>query len=104
MSTVYSHRRNKSWRLTSSSCRIQVGDQFSDTADQGPHNSKVQYDKILGYIEEGKKEGATLHLGGNAVKDSKEGYFIEVRELAAATVSLLIDARFLANNLHGCKT
>jgi aldehyde dehydrogenase (NAD+) len=42
----------------------------------------VQYDKILGYIEQGKKEGATLHLGGNAVKDKKDGYFIEVRGLA----------------------
>jgi aldehyde dehydrogenase (NAD+) len=57
---------------------IQVGDQFSDKADQGPHNSKTQYDKIMGYIEEGKKEGATLHLGGNALNDGKDGYFIEV--------------------------
>ena len=58
-------------------CSIEVGDQFGN-ADQGPHNSKVQYDKIMGYIEQGKKEGANLHLGGNAVQSDKQGYFIEV--------------------------
>ena len=31
--------------------------------------------KILGYIESGKTEGATVHLGGN--KYGNEGYFIE---------------------------
>ena len=30
----------------------------------------------MGYIESGKKEGATIHLGGERV--GKEGYFIEV--------------------------
>lgn len=55
---------------------ITVGDNFDKENAQGPQNSKMQYDKILGYIDAGKKEGATLHLGGNAKKQGK-GYFIE---------------------------
>lgn len=30
----------------------------------------------MGYIEQGKKEGATLHLGGDS--DGGKGYFINV--------------------------
>ena len=53
-----------------------VGDNFDKKNDQGPQNSKMQYEKILGYIDSGKSDGATVHLGGNAVKatDGKKGY------------------------------
>lgn len=37
--------------------------------------SKEQYDKILRYIETGKKEGASLAAGGEAIKDG-EGLYI----------------------------
>lgn len=37
--------------------------------------SKVQFDKILSYIEHGKNEGATLLSGGKKV--GKKGYYIE---------------------------
>ncbi|KAJ9611440.1 hypothetical protein H2200_004624 [Cladophialophora chaetospira] len=54
---------------------IRVGDNFDNTTDQGPQNSKMQYDRIMNYIQSGKEEGATLHLGGHSV--GKKGYFIE---------------------------
>lgn len=58
--------------------QIKVGDNFSADVQQGPQNSKMQYEKILGYIESGKKEGATVHLGGNASSAGKDGgYYIE---------------------------
>ena len=61
--------------------KMTVGDNFDKSVDQGPQNSKMQYNKILGYIDSGKSEGATVHLGGNAIKASgggqKNGYFIE---------------------------
>jgi aldehyde dehydrogenase (NAD+) len=58
--------------------KMRVGNNFDNDNDQGPQNSKMQYDKILGYISSGKEEGATVHLGGNAVKnDNGKGYFIE---------------------------
>ncbi|KAK5101032.1 hypothetical protein LTS08_004638 [Lithohypha guttulata] len=60
--------------------KVKVGDNFDKEVDQGPQNSKMQYDKILSYIKSGQDEGATLHLGGKideiAQKGGK-GYFIQ---------------------------
>lgn len=58
---------------------LKVGDNFDETVDQGPMNSKMQLDKIQGYIETGKSEGATVHIGGEVVKvPGKEGgYYVE---------------------------
>ncbi|KAF4997544.1 hypothetical protein FDECE_12074 [Fusarium decemcellulare] len=58
--------------------KIKVGDNFDPATDQGPQNSKMQYDKILGYIESGKQEGATIALGGKAAATGTDGgYYIE---------------------------
>ena len=56
-----------------------VGDPFADDTFQGPQVTKSQYEKVLGYIESGKSEGATLATGGvphKNVGDGK-GFFIE---------------------------
>jgi len=52
-----------------------VGDAFTDGVDQGPLISKAQFEKVLGYIEKGKNEGARLVTGGHRIGDV--GYFIE---------------------------
>merc|ERR1712151_179758 len=41
----------------------------------GPQIDKIQFDKILGYIESGKEEGAKLALGGG--RDGDKGYFVQ---------------------------
>jgi len=55
------------------------GDTTSETdiplCDLGPQVDKIQFDKILGYIEKGKQEGATLALGGGRLGD--KGYFVQ---------------------------
>jgi acyl-CoA reductase-like NAD-dependent aldehyde dehydrogenase len=43
----------------------------------GPVISKRQMERVLGYIDLGKQEGATLLHGGNARPDKGGGYFIE---------------------------
>lgn len=54
-----------------------VGDPFHDDTFQGPQVTKAQYEKVLGYIESGKSEGATLAAGGEAYKDvNGKGFFI----------------------------
>lgn len=54
-----------------------VGDPFADDTFQGPQITKAQYEKVLGYIESGKSEGATLAFGGEAYKDvNGKGFFI----------------------------
>jgi len=62
-------------KLTEKTKNINVGDPFAPGVDQGPQVSQLQYDRIMGYIESGKKEGATVHVGGN--RHGTEGYFIE---------------------------
>jgi aldehyde dehydrogenase (NAD+) len=52
-----------------------VGDPFDLETEQGPQVSQEQFDKVMGYIEAGKKEGARMLVGGNRV--GKRGYFIE---------------------------
>ncbi|CAL5438485.1 unnamed protein product [Camellia sinensis] len=52
-----------------------VGDPFDPTVRQGPQVDKVQFDKILSYIEHGKREGATLLTGGKPC--GEKGYYIE---------------------------
>ncbi|KAI1644138.1 aldehyde dehydrogenase [Daldinia loculata] len=52
-----------------------VGDPFDEGTFQGPQVSKLQYDRIMGYIEEGKKGGATIETGGERHGD--KGYFIK---------------------------
>jgi len=49
------------------------GDGFSDV-DLGPQVSDEQQDRVFGYIEKGKAEGAKLQCGGGR---GKKGYFIE---------------------------
>lgn len=57
---------------------MKVGDNFDPSVDQGPQNSRMQFNKILGYIESGKQEGATIHLGGKVADAAGgKGYFIE---------------------------
>ncbi|KAI0098597.1 aldehyde dehydrogenase [Hypoxylon sp. NC0597] len=52
-----------------------VGDPFDEKTFQGPQVSQMQYDRIMGYIEEGKKEGATIEVGGE--RHGNKGYFIK---------------------------
>lgn len=56
---------------------VVVGDNFDESTDQGPQNSKLQHDKIKSYLEVGQKEGATVALGGKAHEAPGGGYFIQ---------------------------
>lgn len=53
-----------------------VGNPFELTTEQGPQVDKEQYQKILGLIETGKKQGAKLVAGGGKYED-RSGYFIQ---------------------------
>ncbi|ORZ20267.1 aldehyde dehydrogenase domain-containing protein [Absidia repens] len=52
-----------------------VGDPTDEATFQGPQISQVQYDRIMGYIESGKSEGAKVYLGG--ARHGDKGYFIQ---------------------------
>ncbi|KAK3041650.1 hypothetical protein RJ639_001460 [Escallonia herrerae] len=52
-----------------------VGDPFDPAVRQGPQVDKKQYERVLSYIEHGKREGATLLAGGKPC--DRKGYYIE---------------------------
>ncbi len=52
-----------------------VGDPFARETQQGPQVDRAQFDKIMGYIESGKQEGAKLLAGGSRV--GNKGFFVE---------------------------
>jgi aldehyde dehydrogenase (NAD+) len=52
-----------------------VGDPLDASTEQGPQIDDVQFDKIMGYIESGKRQGANLRFGGSRV--GERGYFIQ---------------------------
>ncbi|GKV06573.1 hypothetical protein SLEP1_g18448 [Rubroshorea leprosula] len=52
-----------------------VGDPFDPKVCQGPQVDRKQFEKIQYYIEQGKREGATLLTGGKAL--GNKGFYIE---------------------------
>ena len=55
--------------------RRTVGNPFDPNTMQGPQVDKVQFDRVMGYIETGVREGAQMLCGGTQVGD--RGYFIK---------------------------
>ncbi|HSM79853.1 MAG TPA: aldehyde dehydrogenase family protein [Bryobacteraceae bacterium] len=55
--------------------RRTVGDPFDPKTEQGPQVDSDQFNKVLGYIESGKQEGAKLLAGGG--RWGERGYFVE---------------------------
>ena len=62
-------------RLVSMNKSRKLGDPFDPETEQGPQVDKAQFDKIMHYIELGKREGAQCITGG--ARHGDRGYFIE---------------------------
>ncbi|KAF5748602.1 aldehyde dehydrogenase family 2 member C4-like [Tripterygium wilfordii] len=75
-------------KLVQKAKALVVADPFDPTSNQGPQVDKTQFEKILTYIEHGKREGATILAGGNRV-DIK-GYYIEPTIFADVKEDMLI--------------
>ncbi len=52
-----------------------VGDPFDPKTEQGPQVDEAQFEKVMGFIDSGRAEGAKLVCGGDRVGD--RGYFIQ---------------------------
>ena len=55
--------------------RRTVGDPLDAKTEQGPQVDEAQFEKVMSYIDAGRKEGANLKCGGGRVGD--RGYFVE---------------------------
>lgn len=69
-----------------------VGSPWHSGIFQGPQITKSQYDRILQYIETGKREGATLVTGGVPWKnvEGHKGFFIEPTVFSNVTADMTI--------------
>ncbi len=56
---------------------IKVGDPADPGTQLGPLISDEQYARVTGYIEEGKRGGAKVALGGSPSRANAGGYFVE---------------------------
>ena len=65
-----------------------IGDPLDEATTIGPMVSQRQLDIVLGYIEQGKAEGARLVVGGNRIAGN--GYYIEPTVFADVTDSMTI--------------
>lgn len=74
---------------------LQVGDPFEESTYQGPQVSQTQQERILGYIEAGKKDGATLLVGGD--RHGTEGYFVQPTVFADAKA----DSKVMSEEIFG---
>ncbi|MGA8029270.1 MAG: aldehyde dehydrogenase family protein [Bryobacteraceae bacterium] len=61
-------------RSTERAKRRTVGDPLDKKTEQGPQVDNEQFNKVMGYVDSGKKEGAKLMCGGDRVGD--RGYFV----------------------------
>lgn len=66
-------------RLTERARHIKLGNPADKATDLGPLVSKKQQERVLQYIEAGKKEGARCVLGGGKPSDAAlgQGFFVE---------------------------
>lgn len=62
-------------RLAAATQKRKLGDPFDPETEQGPQVDKTQFDKILGYIDSGKQQGARCVTGGE--RFGSKGYFIK---------------------------
>jgi aldehyde dehydrogenase (NAD+) len=61
--------------VTQRAKKTKVGDPFDHATSHGPQVSQEQFDRIMGYIHAGQKEGAHCVTGGKKV--DRAGYFVE---------------------------
>jgi aldehyde dehydrogenase (NAD+) len=75
-------------RLAAKTSARKLGDPLDPTTEQGPQVDKTQFDRVMGYIEKGKAEGARCVTGGE--RFGKIGYFVKPTIFADVTDKMTI--------------
>lgn len=75
-------------KLAAMNRSYRVGDPMAPETQQGPQIDRAQFDKVLGYLEVGKREGAECVTGGK--RFGSRGYFIEPTLFANVTDQMTI--------------
>ncbi len=65
-----------------------VGDPFDPATELGPVVDQAQFERVLGYIQQGRREGAALACGGGRI--GERGYFVQPTVFADVEDSMVI--------------
>lgn len=60
-------------RLAEEAAKLRVGAPLDPTSQMGPLVNKTQYDKVMAYIDNAQKQGATLLTGGTRPAGKDKG-------------------------------
>lgn len=77
-SRIFVHRKHYDYvvnELSDLARKLTLGNGMDPSTDMGPLVSQEQLERVLGYIEKGKQEGATIAAGGAKAFD--KGYFVQ---------------------------
>ena len=77
-------------RVAARTDAVVVGDPLDPASEMGPVNSKGHYERVLGFVEGGRRDGAKLVAGGQrpAGDDFKKGYWLRPTAFADATMDM----------------
>lgn len=90
-SRLYAHRRvfdKVVEGVAEAAGKIRLGASLDPATEMGPLVSEEQRDRVIGYIEKGKKEGASVVAGGNALDG--DGYFVQPTVLAGTRADMTV--------------
>ncbi|MEA2509248.1 MAG: hypothetical protein QOG21_1330, partial [Actinomycetota bacterium] len=76
--------------LVEATASMKVGPAFDEESVMGPVVSQEQFDRVSGYIDAGKSEGAELVAGGGRPSGSNGGYFLEPTVFAGVSNDMKI--------------
>lgn len=79
-------------RLVERTKKIRIGDPLDPETQMGPLVNKAQHEKVIGYIEAGKQDGAVLACGGNvpSLQGFQGGFFVEPTVFTSVTDTMRI--------------
>ncbi|MBB5215407.1 aldehyde dehydrogenase [Parapusillimonas granuli] len=77
-------------KLERHAAAMQPGDPLDPNAKMGAIVDERQLARVLQYVDSGKREGATLRVGGGQVRSETGGYYVEPTIFECGTQSLTI--------------
>jgi aldehyde dehydrogenase (NAD+) len=72
-------------RLAAAASEVTVGDPYDDAAQVGPMTSRRQYERVTGYIDLGRAEGARVAAGGGRPAGLDRGFYVAPTVFAGVT-------------------
>lgn len=75
--------------VSDAAAKIKVGPGLDSATQMGPLVNAGQLDRVSGYVQSGRDEGATVQVGGKRLLDT-DGYFLEPTILTNATPDMTV--------------